>query len=142
MIKHGVSLLRSQGGSIVNVSSVHAIATSPGMAAYAASKGALMALTRAAAIELASENIRVNAVLPGAIDTDMLRAGLVRNHEKNVSFQKRLDSLSKKHVIGRIGQPQEVGEMVLFLANDRGSSFITGQSIVIDGGATIRLSTE
>jgi len=141
-IKYGFPLLSRQGGSIVNVSSVHAIATSKSMAAYAASKAALAALTRAAAIELASNNIRVNAVLPGAIDTDMLRAGLVRKHEKDNDFETRLDSLGKKHAIGRIGRPGEVGEIILFLSNDRGSSFITGQSLVVDGGAIARLSTE
>lgn len=141
-IKHGFPLLSRNGGAIVNVSSVHAIATSNNMAAYAASKAALVALTRAAAIELASNNIRVNAVLPGAIDTDMLRAGVVRNHEKDNSFETRFESLGKKHPIGRIGRPEEVGEIILFLANDRGSSFITGQSLVVDGGAIARLSTE
>jgi NAD(P)-dependent dehydrogenase (short-subunit alcohol dehydrogenase family) len=70
----------AHGGAIVNVSSVHAVATSANIAAYAASKGGLLALTRAMAIEFAPENIRVNAILPGAVDTPMLRAGLVRDH--------------------------------------------------------------
>jgi len=142
LIKHAFPLLRMQGGSIVNVSSVHAIATSENIAAYATSKGALIALTRAAALELAPYNIRVNAVLPGAIDTDMLRAGLIRNHEKQNSIESRLESLSKRHAVGRIGRRDEVGEVIFFLSNDRGSSFITGQSIVVDGGAIARLSTE
>ena len=68
------------GGAIVNVSSVHAVATSANIAAYAASKGGLLALTRAMAIEFAPDNIRVNAILPGAVDTPMLRAGLARGH--------------------------------------------------------------
>jgi glucose 1-dehydrogenase len=68
------------GGAIVNVSSVHAVATSANIAAYAASKGGLLALTRAMAIEFAPDNIRVNAILPGAVDTPMLRAGLNRGH--------------------------------------------------------------
>jgi len=141
-IKYGFPLLRRHGGSIVNVSSVHAIATSNQMGAYAASKAALVSLTRSAAIELASYNIRVNAVLPGAIDTDMLRAGLVRNHAKQKSLESRLASLSKKHAVGRVGRREEVGEVILFLADERGSSFITGQSLVVDGGAIARLSTE
>ncbi len=66
------------GGAIVNVSSVHAVQTSANIAAYAASKGGLLALTRAMAIEFAPDNIRVNAILPGAVDTPMLRAGLDR----------------------------------------------------------------
>ena len=68
------------GGAVVNVSSVHAVQTSVNIAAYAASKGGLLALTRAMAIEFAPDNIRVNAILPGAVDTPMLRAGLVREH--------------------------------------------------------------
>ena len=68
------------GGAIVNVSSVHAVATSANIAAYAASKGGLLALTRAVAIEFAGDNIRCNAILPGAVDTPMLRAGLGRGH--------------------------------------------------------------
>ncbi len=70
------------GGAIVNVSSVHAVQTSTNIAAYAASKGGLLALTRAMAIEFAKDNIRVNAILPGAVDTPMLRAGLNRGHVK------------------------------------------------------------
>ena len=76
----GHRLLRAVGGAIVNVSSVHAVATSSDIAAYAASKGGLVALTRAMALELAPDSIRVNAVLPGAVDTPMLHAGLSRNH--------------------------------------------------------------
>src|SRR5881394_2975697 len=71
--------LAAAPGTVINIASVHAIATSPGMAAYAASKGALVALTRAMALELAPAKIRVNAVLPGAVDTPMLAAGLKRS---------------------------------------------------------------
>ena len=70
--KYAFPLLQAKGGSIVNVASVHAIATSKGLAAYATSKGALVAMTRAAALELAENRIRVNAILPGAVNTDML----------------------------------------------------------------------
>ncbi|HEY4691958.1 MAG TPA: SDR family oxidoreductase, partial [Bellilinea sp.] len=73
-------LKAGSGGAIVNVSSVHAVATSKNISAYAASKGGLLALTRAMAIEFAEDNIRVNAILPGAVDTPMLRAGLNRDH--------------------------------------------------------------
>src|SRR5512140_2915796 len=77
-VKLSHPLLKMHGGAIVNVSSVHAIQTSANIAAYAASKGGMLALTRAMAIEFAPDNIRVNAVLPGAVDTPMLRAGLDR----------------------------------------------------------------
>jgi len=130
------------GGAVVNVSSVHAIATSTNIAAYAASKGGLLALTRAIAIEFAPDNIRANAILPGAVDTPMLRAGLGRGHLAGSDIQQRLDNLARKTVNGRIGMPQEIAHAIYFLADDEQSSFMTGQSLVIDGGATARLSTE
>lgn len=143
-IRHAYPLIKNGGGAIVNVSSVHAIATSANIAAYAASKGALLALTRALAIELTQDNIRVNAVLPGAVDTPMLRAGLNRGHlEGNGADTRELvKALGARHVIGRVGQPREIGQTILFLADDERSSFITGQALVVDGGATARLSTE
>jgi NAD(P)-dependent dehydrogenase (short-subunit alcohol dehydrogenase family) len=141
-IKHAHPLLQQRGGSIVNVSSVHAIATSGQMAAYATSKGALSALTRAAAIELAADNIRVNAILPGAIDTPMLHAGLARHSEPPPPLRDRLRTLGRRHVIGRIGKPADIARAILFLADDTASGFMTGQSLIVDGGATIKLSTE
>lgn len=142
VIKHTHPLLKSAQGAIVNVSSVHALATSTGVAAYAASKGGLLALTRALAIEFAPDNIRVNAVLPGAVDTEMLRAGLSRGHLQGDSIEARLKDLAAKTVIGRVGAPEEIARAIYFLADNTQSSFITGQSLIVDGGATARLSTE
>ena len=130
------------GGAIVNVSSVHAIVTSANISSYAASKGGLLALTRAMAIEFAPDNIRVNAVLPGAVDTPMLRESMKRGQFEETSIQKRLDSLASKTVNGRVGTPQEIARSIYFLADNSQSSFMTGQALVVDGGATIRLSTE
>jgi NAD(P)-dependent dehydrogenase (short-subunit alcohol dehydrogenase family) len=130
------------GGAIVNVSSVHAVATSANIAAYAASKGGLLALTRAMAIEFAPDNIRVNAILPGAVDTPMLRAGLGRGHVQGADILQRLDNLARKTVIGRVGQPAEIAHAIYFLADEVQSSFMTGQALIVDGGATCRLSTE
>lgn len=141
-IRHAYPLLARVEGSIVNVSSVHAIATSANIAAYAASKGALLALTRAVAIELAPDQIRVNALLPGAVDTPMLRAGLERGHLDTADVQTQLRTLAERTVIGRVGQPAEIAQAVLFLADSARSSFMTGQVLVVDGGATARLSTE
>lgn len=141
-IRHAYPLLKASEGAIINVSSVHAIATSANIAAYAASKGALSALTRALAIELTDDKIRVNAVLPGAVDTPMLRAGLMRGHLEGNDEYELVKALGAKHVIGRVGQPEEIARAILFLADTTWSSFMTGQSIVVDGGATIRLSTE
>jgi NAD(P)-dependent dehydrogenase (short-subunit alcohol dehydrogenase family) len=122
-------------GAVVNVSSVHSIATSNSIAAYAATKGGLTAFTRAAALEMAPFGVRVNAVLPGAIDTPALRAGFARsaNAEQN---------LIDRTPLGRLGMPQEIGEMIAFLLDPDRASFITGQTFVVDGGALARLSTE
>lgn len=135
-------LVAASGGAIINVSSVHAIATSANIAAYAASKGGLLALTRAAAIEFAADNIRCNAILPGAVDTPMLRAGLSRGHVQGTDILERLDNLARKTVNGRIGQPEEIAHAIYFLADETQSSFMTGQALIVDGGATARLSTE
>jgi len=130
------------GASIVNVSSVHAVVTSSNISAYAASKGAVSALTRALAVELAQRGIRVNAVLPGAIDTPMLKAGLGRGHLKGDTVKKRMAALASRTPLGRIGKPEEIGQAIIFLADQERSSFLTGQMLVVDGGATARLSTE
>jgi len=98
-------LVKAGKSAIVNVSSVHAIQTSASIAAYAASKGGILALTRAMAIEFAKDNIRVNAVLPGAVDTPMLRSGMDRGHVSGPTITERLDNLARKTVNGRIGTP-------------------------------------
>jgi NAD(P)-dependent dehydrogenase (short-subunit alcohol dehydrogenase family) len=133
--------LQAAEGAIVNVSSVHAVATSANIGAYAASKGAMLALTRSLAIELAPA-VRVNAVLPGAVDTEMLRAGLDRGHLPGEDMDELIQELGKKHLGKRIGNPKEIGDAIYFLTDSCKSSFITGQSFVIDGGATAKLSTE
>lgn len=142
-VKLAHPLLKARGGAaVVNVSSVHAIQTSANIAAYAASKGGLLALTRAMAIEFAPDNIRANAILPGAVDTPMLRAGLGRGHVGQGDVQERLDNLARKTVNGRVGTPEEIAHAIYFLADNQQSSFMTGQALVVDGGATARLSTE
>ena len=141
-VQQAYPLLKKAQGAVVNVSSIHAVATSADIAAYAASKGALLALTRAMAIEFADDNVRVNAILPGAVDTTMLRKGLERENVKGESIEERLDDLAKKTVIGRVGKPEEIANAIYFLADNRQSSFMTGQPLIVDGGATTRLSTE
>jgi glucose 1-dehydrogenase len=142
-VKLAYPLLKAKGGgAVVNVSSVHAIQTSANIAAYAASKGGMLALTRAMAIEFASDNIRVNAILPGAVDTPMLRAGLDRGHVGHGDLQERLDNLARRTVNGRVGTPSEIAHAIYFLADSEQSSFMTGQPVVVDGGATAKLSTE
>jgi len=140
--KFSYAMLKRVKGTIINVSSVHAVATSKDIAAYAASKGGLVALTRAMAIEFADDGIRVNAVLPGAVDTPMLRDGLRRGHVGEGTDEELLDALGRNTVIGRIAQPDEIARTILYLADPRKSGFMTGNPLIVDGGATIRLSTE
>lgn len=141
-VRQGYPLLKRASGAIVNVSSVHAVATSTDIAAYAASKGGALALTRAMALEFAPDGVRVNVILPGAVDTPMLHAGLMRGHVEGGSIQERMADLGHKTLMGRVGQPEEIARAILFLADSQQSSFMTGQSVIVDGGATCRLSTE
>jgi NAD(P)-dependent dehydrogenase (short-subunit alcohol dehydrogenase family) len=127
-------LVRSRG-SIVNVASVHARATSRSIAAYAASKGGLTAFTRAAALELAAAGVRVNAVLPGAVATAALVAGFARAPDAE-------DTLVRRTPLGRVGTPHDIAEAVAFLVDGERAGFITGQELVVDGGALAQLSTE
>jgi len=135
-------LKRCSPASIVNVASVHAFATSQSIAAYAASKGAVVALSRAMALEMARDGIRVNCVLPGAVDTFMLRAGLDRGHLGVRAADQKLESLAARTPLGRIGTPEEIAKTIFFLASSETSGFITGQTIVADGGALAGLATE
>jgi len=142
MAKDAFGLLKNAKGAIVNVSSVHAVATSKNIAAYAASKGGIVALTRAMAIEFADVGVRVNAILPGAVDTQMLREGLSRGYVKDSNVEDQLDDIGQRTVIGRIGDPREIAQSILFLADEEQSSFVTGHAMIVDSGATIRFSTE
>ena len=141
-VQRAYPMLREHRGAIVNVSSVHAVVTSQNIAAYAASKGALLALTRAMALEFGGDGVRVNAVLPGAVDTKMLRAGLNRGHLEGANPEDLVRGLDRKHVMGCVGQPEEIARAIYFLADNTQSSFMTGQAMIVDGGATARLSTE
>lgn len=132
--------LRHAGGAVVNIASVHAVATSPAIGAYAASKGGLLALTRTMALEFAPL-VRANAVLPGAVDTDMLRRGLTRDLYGDAA-EDPYAQLAARHPLGRIGRPEDIARTVVFLADPDKSAFITGQGFVIDGGCLCKLSTE
>lgn len=141
MIRGAHHLLQATRGSVVNVSSVHALATSPNVAAYAISKGALVAMTRSAALELAIDGIRCNAVLPGAIDTPMLRDGLGRREHPD-GPDGNLAALVDRTPLGFVATPDQLAPTIVFLADSELSPYTTGQSIVVDGGAMVRLGTE
>ncbi|QYK51108.1 MAG: SDR family oxidoreductase [Anaerolineales bacterium] len=134
--------LAAAHGAVVNVSSVHAFATSAEMGAYASSKGGLLALTRAMAIEFAKDGVRANAIHPGATDTPMLQAGLGRGHVRGEDMQQRKADLAGKILLKRLATPQEIARSIYFLGDGDTSAYITGQSLVVDGGALTRLSTE
>lgn len=118
--------LVKMGGAIVNISSVFGIRGGIGQSGYCASKGALDAMTRAAALELAGKNIRVNTVAPGFIETEMTAGFDEKFREESIA----------RIPMKRFGKPEEVAELCAFLISDR-AAYITGQSFVIDGGLSI-----
>jgi NAD(P)-dependent dehydrogenase (short-subunit alcohol dehydrogenase family) len=128
--KHAIpALRRAGGGTIVNNSSVSAFANVGGNISYASSKGAVMSMTRVLAIELARENIRVNAICPGVIDTGMNRRNLELASDPDAVRERWMGATP----MGRMGTPEEIARTVLYLASDM-SSFTTGIGLLIDGG--------
>ncbi|MEU1145710.1 SDR family NAD(P)-dependent oxidoreductase [Streptomyces sp. NPDC005863] len=122
------------GGTIVNTASYTALTGMAFVGAYAATKHAILGLTRVAAVELAGRNVRVNAVCPGAVDTPMTNPAQLDPDADPQAAGEAVAELYKKLVpLGRIGRPQEVAALALFLTGDD-SAYITGQPFVIDGG--------
>lgn len=130
-------LRKRGGGAIVNIASVQGIACQTNVAAYVASKGGLLALTRAMALDHAADGIRVNAVCPGSIDTPMLRFAASENLAGRTEDEV-VASWGAAHPIGRVGRPEDVGAMVAFLCSDR-ASFCTGGEYKVDGGLLAKL---
>lgn len=126
------------GGAIVLVSSVQALACQEGVAAYAASKGTLDALTRAMAVDHARENIRVNAVLPGTVDTPMVRSSAEKFSGTN-GLEQTLQQWGSSHPLGRVAHPEEIANLIAFLLSEK-ASFITGASYRADGGLLAQLA--
>jgi NAD(P)-dependent dehydrogenase (short-subunit alcohol dehydrogenase family) len=123
-------MLEQGGGAIVNCSSVAGVIGFPGIGIYAASKHAVIGLTKVAALEYSAQGIRINAVNPAVIDTEM-----VDRLADGMNMKK--DDLTTFHPIGRIGRVEEVAEAVLWMCSDK-ASFVTGHSMIVDGGFTAR----
>jgi glucose 1-dehydrogenase/3-oxoacyl-[acyl-carrier protein] reductase len=118
-----------RGGSIVNITSIHAFAGVPGYSIYAATKGAIVSFTRALAMELAETGVRVNAIGPGHVE--------VERHLRNPNYSH--EAGSKMVPMGRVGAPADIARTAAFLASDA-ADFITGQVLYVDGGTTAKLA--
>ena len=129
-MKHEIPAMAERGGAIVNVATIAALAGMAGTTIYAASKGGVIAMTRAAAIEWAAKGIRVNVVSPGAVETDMFERFTGGNEQVKADFK-------AAHPLGRAGSVADIAEAVLWLASDA-AAFVTGHNLVVDGGYTAR----
>jgi NAD(P)-dependent dehydrogenase (short-subunit alcohol dehydrogenase family) len=121
-------MIAGGGGSIIFISSQLGRVGSAGRAAYCATKGALIQLAKVMAIDHAAQNIRVNTLSPGAVETQ-------RTLDRYGSFEAARERLGSKHLLGRLGRPQEIAAAAVFLASD-GASFVTGSDLLVDGGYT------
>jgi NAD(P)-dependent dehydrogenase (short-subunit alcohol dehydrogenase family) len=134
-------MVKRGGGAIVNISSVQGHACQQNVAAYVASKGAIHALTRAMALDHAAAKIRVNSISPGSVRTPLLSLAARTYGGEGVSEAEAFARFGAAHPIGRIGEPEEVADMVAYLVSDRGA-FITGSDFRIDGGLTAGLGVK
>lgn len=131
MAKYALPEIRKRGGgAIINNASVQGLQSVPGVPAYAASKGGVLSLTRQLAMEYAREGIRVLAICPGTIETEMVRTAAAREPGP---IEETLARMGRSHPIGRIGTGQDIANLVTFLASDR-ASFMTGEFVCVDGG--------
>jgi NAD(P)-dependent dehydrogenase (short-subunit alcohol dehydrogenase family) len=129
----GVPELKKRGGgSIINLASVQGTACQRGVVAYAASKGAILSFTRALALDHAPEQIRVNSISPGSIETPML-ASSASHFSPDLPMDEVFKRFGASHPLGRIGKPEEVAELAAFLASDK-AGFCTGGDYLVDGG--------
>lgn len=132
--KHAIpAMLAHGGGAIVNIASVHARITAPGFFPYPVAKSALVGMTRSLALDYGRRNIRVNAICPGWVRTELVQGWFERQSDP-VAAEERVLSFQP---MGRIGTPEEIANFVAFIASDE-ASFITGAELVIDGGMSIQ----
>jgi NAD(P)-dependent dehydrogenase (short-subunit alcohol dehydrogenase family) len=125
--------LAQHDGRIVNMASTYGLIGAPGAPAYCASKGAIINLTRQLAVDYGPDGIRINAICPGYIDTQLGRRGPKLSREEFAAATEIRERAARMQPLGRQGQPSEVGEVALFLASDA-SSFMTGSIVTVDGG--------
>jgi NAD(P)-dependent dehydrogenase (short-subunit alcohol dehydrogenase family) len=123
-------MIRTEGGAIVNMSSVAGVMGFPQMPIYVASKHAVLGLTKSAALEYAKSGIRINAIAPGGVETEMLKRAVGYNNQF-------LETLKSMHPIGRIGDPEEIANAVVWLLSDK-ASFVLGHTLLLDGGVVSR----
>ena len=128
--KRAVAMMREtgNGGNIINMSSISGIVGIPGNVAYSAAKAGVRLMTKTVAMETAKENIRVNSIHPGLIDTNLLAGAKQENAENWDMFVQAIP-------MGRLGEPEDIANCALFLASDQGK-YITGAELVVDGGVT------
>lgn len=132
--------IRKNRGTVSLISSVQGIATQNNVVGYTTSKGALNAMTRALAVDEAEYGVRVNSILPGSVDTPMLRRSAAEWSDGSpAGVEKVLSHWAGAHALGRIGQPDEIGSLCSFLASDE-AAFITGAEIRADGGLLARIA--
>ena len=133
--KYAVPQMRKTGaGSIINVSSVHGLLAAPGKMVYEAGKAAVIGMTRQMATEFGPLGIRVNAVCPGHIVTERIRAGWDENPSGELFFR-------DQYPLRKLGSPEDIANSVVFLSSDE-AAFITGHSLVVDGGLTVQLQED
>ncbi len=129
-------LNQGHGGAVVNTSSISGLVGMRASAIYSASKHGVLGITKSAALEYAEAGIRINAVSPATIETPMLNRFLKKNPFLGDPEESK-EMFKTKHPLGRIGQPEEVAEAVVWLCSDQ-SSFVTGESLAVDGGYTVQ----
>ncbi|MER7922333.1 SDR family oxidoreductase [Streptomyces sp. NPDC096057] len=129
MSRETIPLMLDAGGSIINVASINALAAIPGSVSYIASKGAVLSMTRSLAFDYANDGIRANVLIPGYIKTPMVAKYL----DKAADPEAAAKEVGESHLLGRLGDPQEVAAAALWLASDA-STFTTGSALTVDGG--------
>jgi NAD(P)-dependent dehydrogenase (short-subunit alcohol dehydrogenase family) len=134
-MRYAIPHLRATRGAIVNLSSVLAEQTLPGCTAYTASKAAIIGLTKATALEVGRDGIRVNCILPGSTDTPMMWDGLTAEERREIE-----PLVAGAAPLGTVGRPEEIARVALFLVSDA-ASFMTGATVLVDGGLLTRIAT-